>query len=175
MHVFVTHPWHPGTDLGSPIAISLSSNNFSGHIEWKKKIGREYLVTLWVYLQKEWLIGLYLQNINLAKEFLSHLWIACVWCWKLRVSLYLDSLKWWKQLQRQYLHIWSCQLTILESGEMALWSMCTKPTSSGKLSACKTWRCCWCCFFVFLPERQKKKNYYFCHSQIIPGCETHYN
>lgn len=154
MHVFVTHPWHPGTGLGSPIAISLSSNNIWGHTEWKKKIGREYLVTLWVYLQKEWLIGLYLQNINLAKEFLSHLWIACVWRWKLRVKS-LDSLKWWKQLQRQYLHIWSCQLSILESGEMALWSMCRKPASSGKLRA-NLGDAVDAVFFVFLPERQKE-------------------
>lgn len=52
MHVFITHYWYPGTGVGSPIATSLSSNNFSDHIEREKKTGRPHLVTLRVCLQK---------------------------------------------------------------------------------------------------------------------------
>lgn len=53
MHVLITHDWYPGTGIGSLVAISLSPNNLSDHIERKKKTGRQHLVTLRMYIQKE--------------------------------------------------------------------------------------------------------------------------
>ena len=137
IHVFITHHWYLGTDLESPVAISLSSNNFADHIERKKKIGRRHLATLWVYLQRECsyqpIFVEYMPCKIIPQQSLDCLLFGAEASESISIEISKNEES--NCRARIYLHTWSCQLSLLESGRMALSFACTEPPSLGKQRA----------------------------------------